>query len=98
MTRFADLVLHRQEFKAAIARDRQLTATKEAGSPELPSWATCASVAVAAGVPFVGFGFLDNGIMVSTDSPQSLSCKAECCMSVKQLEKETQVADSLAAS
>lgn len=59
--------MRRQEFTDAMKLDRQLTAAKEAGSAELPSWGTCTSVAIAAGVPFVGFGFLDNGIMVQSN-------------------------------
>lgn len=44
--------------------DRQLAAAAEATSTEAPTLAMCSSVALAAALPFVGFGFLDNFIMV----------------------------------
>lgn len=54
----------REEFVKALKLDRQLTATANAGSTDAPTLGMCTSVALAAGLPFVGFGFLDNFIMV----------------------------------
>ena len=58
----------REEFIKALKLDRQLTATAKAGSTDPPTFAMCASVALAAALPFVGFGFLDNFIMVCLTS------------------------------
>ena len=44
--------------------DRQLAAAAKATSTEPPTLAMCGSVALASALPFVGFGFLDNFIMV----------------------------------
>lgn len=56
--------LDKEEFIKALKLDRQLTATAKAGSTDPPTFAMCASVALAAALPFVGFGFLDNFIML----------------------------------
>jgi len=56
--------LDKEEFIKALQLDRQLTATAKAGSTESPTLSMCASVALAAALPFVGFGFLDNFIML----------------------------------
>ena len=56
--------LFREEFKKALMLDRQLTAAASASSADPPTLAMCSSVALAAALPFVGFGFLDNFIMV----------------------------------
>ena len=54
----------REEFAKALMLDRQLAAAAKATSTEPPTLAMCSSVALAAALPFVGFGFLDNFIMV----------------------------------
>jgi len=70
---------YREEFIKALQLDRQLTATAKAGSTESPTLSMCASVALAAALPFVGFGFLDNFIMV-------------CCISAAQHSRLQQLA------
>ncbi|DBA94721.1 TPA: hypothetical protein ACH3X1_002276 [Trebouxia sp. C0004] len=77
--------LDKEEFIKALQLDRQLTATAKAGSTESPSFSMCTSVALAAALPFVGFGFLDNFIMVCSISAmqhsrlQQLTTKARIC-------------------
>ncbi|KAL3160846.1 hypothetical protein ABBQ38_009250 [Trebouxia sp. C0009 RCD-2024] len=56
--------LDKEEFAKALKLDRQLTAAATASSTEPPTLAMCSSVALAAALPFVGFGFLDNFIML----------------------------------
>ena len=65
----------REEFVEALKLDRQLTGTAKVGSTDPPSFRMCISVMLAAGVPFVGFGFLDNSIMVCESIATSTACK-----------------------
>jgi len=80
-----DVAACREEFVKALQLDRQLTATAKFGSTESPSFSMCASVALAAALPFVGFGFLDNFIMVCSISAaqhsrlQQLTISARVC-------------------
>lgn len=58
-----DGLLNRAELKAALQADRAYVQLKS-DPPGPPSYRTLALLAAAAGLPFVGFGFVDNCIML----------------------------------
>ncbi|KAK9816918.1 hypothetical protein WJX72_007080 [[Myrmecia] bisecta] len=57
--------LAESELRAALEADRAQAAAAGTGNVSVPSLRSLAVVAIAAGVPFVGFGFLDNLIMIA---------------------------------
>lgn len=71
--------MFREEFAKALSLDRQFAAAAKASSTEPPTLAMCGSVALAAALPFVGFGFLDNFIMVQLTFLVSAWCHIFAC-------------------
>lgn len=71
----------RAELKAALELDRVMTSAAggqdQAGKPSLR---TLASLAFAVGLPFIGFGFFDNFIMVRC--PDRLTLAAAMCLTL----------------
>ena len=60
------LLLCRSELKAALQADRAFIQLAEF-PPGPPNIRSLALLAAAAGLPYVGFGFVDNAIMVRAD-------------------------------
>lgn len=57
-------LLDKEELRAALGIDRALNGTKDTGATCTPPAAALALMALSAGIPFVGFGFMDNAIML----------------------------------
>lgn len=59
--------LTKQQIQDAVRFQRQLG--RQGGLEQPPTWRQLLAVGAASGLPFIAFGFLDNGIMVGPPPP-----------------------------